>query len=134
MRFNRIRLVVTLMAIGAAVVLSDAERASAQTADLAGAWNLTVTTDTGVTNPSLTLEQDGETLTGHYSSEALGEEDVTGTITGSEFTISFTADLQGQMISVVYSGTIDEDGEMSGTINIGDGLLVGDFTAKRSDG
>ena len=47
-----------------AFTLASAEQASAQTADVAGAWTLTVSTDTGVTNPSLTLVQDGETLTG----------------------------------------------------------------------
>lgn len=74
MRFNRIGLV-AMLTVATALVFSDVEQASAQTADVAGTWTLTVTTDNGVTNPVLTLEQDGETLTGHYSSEALGEED-----------------------------------------------------------
>jgi hypothetical protein len=92
-----------------------------------------VTTDNGVTNPILTLEQDGETLTGHYSSEALGEEDVTGTVNGSMVTISFSADLGGQMAPVIYHGTVDADGNMSGTMDIADGLLTGDFIATRSE-
>ena len=114
-----------------AFTLASADQASAQTADVAGDWTLTVSTDNGITNPLLTLVQDGETLTGHYSSEALGENDVTGTVNGSTVTISFSADLQGQSLPVVYRGTVDAEGKMSGSMDIADGLLGGTFTATR---
>ena len=56
----------------------------AQNADVAGSWALTVETDVGgTTNPSVTLEQNGATLTGHYSSDTLGEAEVTGTVDGN---------------------------------------------------
>ncbi len=111
-----------------------AVQADAQTADVAGEWTFTVTTaESGVTTPSVTLEQDGETLTGHYSSENLGEADLTGTVSGSEFTFSFSADLLGQLIDVVYTGTLDENGEMSGTMDIA-AFILGTFTATRADG
>jgi hypothetical protein len=107
---------------------------AAQTVDVTGTWSLRVTTDQGVTNPSFTLEQDGENLTGQYSSEALGEADLAGTVRGSSVTISFTASLQGQSIPVVYRGTVDDEGAMSGTIDIAAGAMSGTFTATRSDG
>lgn len=108
--------------------------AAAQTADVSGTWHLEVTTSQGVTNPSFTLEQDGETLTGHYSSETLGEIDFTGTVEGSTVTISFDASVQGQTIPVVYVGTVGEDGTMSGTIDLAGGALTGTFAATRADG
>ena len=114
-----------------AFTLASADQASAQTADVAGDWTLTVSTDNGITNPLLTLVQDGESLTGHYSSEALGENDVTGMVDGSTVTIRFMADLQGQSVSVVYSGTVDAEGKMSGSLDIADGMLGGTFTATR---
>jgi hypothetical protein len=114
-----------------AFTLASADQASAQTADVAGDWTLTVSTDNGITNPLLTLVQDGESLTGHYSSEALGENDVTGMVDGSTVTIRFMADLQGQGVSVVYSGTVDAEGKMSGSLDIADGMLGGTFTATR---
>ena len=43
------------------------------------------------------LEQDSATLSGHYSSEALGEADVTGTVDGSDFVFSFESGAQGQV-------------------------------------
>ena len=114
-----------------AFTLASADQASAQTADVAGDWTLTVSTDNAITNPLLTLVQDGESLTGHYSSEALGENDVTGMVDGSTVTIRFMADLQGQGVSVVYSGTVDAEGKMSGSLDIADGMLGGTFTATR---
>ena len=128
-RIGRILATVIVIAILAAV------EAHAQTADVAGEWTFTVTADlSGVTTPAVTLEQDGETLTGRYSSENLGEADLTGTVNGSEITFSFTADLLGQLAEVVYSGTLDENGEISGTMDIGGGFLTGTFTATRADG
>lgn len=105
---------------------------NAQTADVAGAWALEVTTDQGVSRPSFTLEQDNENLTGHYSSETLGEADLIGTVSGSRVTISFNASLQGQSFPVVYRGTVDENGDMSGTIDLAGGQLTGTFAATRS--
>ena len=48
---------------------------------MTGDWTLEVSTDNGVTMPELTLEQDGMKLTGHYVSEALGANEVTGQYT-----------------------------------------------------
>ncbi len=132
MKFNSIR-AGGILATAIVITLAGAVEASAQT-DLSGDWIFAVTTDTGTTYPEVTLEQDGETLTGHYSSEALGEADLSGSLMGSEMTFSFSADLQGQLAPVVYTGTVGENGEITGTMDIAGGLLLGDFTATRSDG
>ena len=124
----------TMLAAAIVIVLAGAVEASAQTADVAGAWTFTVTTETsGVTNPAVTLEQDGMTLTGRYSSEQLGEADLTGSVDGSEITFTFDADLGGMVIDVTYTGTIDEDGVITGTMDIGGGFATGTFTAKRAE-
>lgn len=132
MRFANLRIAGATLAV-AALTLLTANGASAQSADVAGHWVLTVTTDTGTTTPSLTLEQDGMTLTGHYSSETLGDADVTGTVDGSDITVSLTASLQGQEIPVVYKATLGDDGTLSGTIDVGGGLATGTFTATKSE-
>ncbi len=100
-------------------------------ADFAGSWTLSVTTDNGVTNPSLNLQQDGVRLTGRYSSEALGEQNVRGLVDDNDVMIRFNASVQGQSIPVVYRGTLDADGRLTGTIVIADGMLSGTFTATR---
>jgi hypothetical protein len=115
----------------AAIMFAGAEQASAQVS-MTGSWTLEVTTDNGVTMPELTLEQDGMTLTGHYSSETLGENDVTGTVEGNDVVVSFIAYIEGVgEASIIYVGTVDDEGVWSGTLDILDGQLTGTFTAKK---
>jgi hypothetical protein len=127
MKLNQIRFAVAMLAL-----LSLPALAQAQTVDMAGDWILTVTTDTGVTNPTLTLMQEGDALTGEYSSATLGTAKVRGTVREGTVTISFEADLQGQLIPVIYRGTVDDEGEWSGSLDIADGALMGSFTATKS--
>ena len=76
-----------------------------------GEWILGVTTKQGATMPGLTLQQDGNTLTGHYSSETLVEAEVTGTVESSQVIISSFADPGvGQEVPFIYERTVDGDG------------------------
>ena len=103
-----------------AVMLATELGVAAQTpADVAGEWALTVETDQGTTTPSVMLEQNGSELTGHYSSESLGEADVKGSVSGNDVTFSLSADLGGQSIEVTYTGTVQDDGTLSGQIDLG---------------
>ncbi|HET9948394.1 MAG TPA: hypothetical protein VFQ22_05710 [Longimicrobiales bacterium] len=120
------------LVVAAAALAALSLPASAQV-DVSGTWQMEVTTDAGgTTTPSLTLQQNGAELTGHYTSQTLGEADVTGTVDGSQVTISFSANLQGQEIPVVYAGTVNEEGIMTGTIDLAGGLATGTFTARRA--
>ena len=121
----------TMLATAIMIALAGAVEASAQT-NLSSAWTFTVDLNGSITYPAVTLVQDGETLTGHYSSEGLGENDITGTVDGSEIKIMFTADLQGMPVDVLYTGTIDEEGMISGTLDLG-GLAQGTFTAVKTE-
>ena len=131
MRLKRIRIGGALIA-ATALLFAGAQQASAQVM-MTGDWTLEVSTDNGVTMPELTLEQDGMKLTGHYVSEALGANEVTGTVDGNKVTVSFMASLEGVgEASVLYIGTVDDEGVWSGTIDILDGQLTGTFTAKKN--
>ena len=131
MRLKSIRIGGALLA-ATALLFAGAQQASAQVM-MTGDWTLEVSTDNGVTMPELTLEQDGMKLTGHYVSEALGANEVTGTVDGNKVTVSFMASVEGLgEASVIYSGTVDDEGVWSGTIDIFDGQLTGTFTAKKS--
>lgn len=99
-------------------------------ADIAGDWALTVETDNGTTMPSVRLEQNGSELTGHYSSEALGEATVVGSVSGNDIRFSFEAELQGFSLEVVYTATLQTDGTLSGLIALGD-FGGGTFTGER---
>ena len=116
----------------AAFTLAAATHAHAQAAkiDVTGKWAFSVQTDAGTGTPTVTLKQDGDKLTGHYSSATLGEADLTGTVTGKEFKFSFNADAQGTALTVTYAGTIEDKDSLKGTVDLG-GLAQGTFTAKR---
>jgi hypothetical protein len=107
-------------------------RGTAQTAkmDVTGKWLFNVQTDAGTGTPTVTLKQDGEKLTGHYSSATLGEADLTGSVKGKEIRFSFSADAQGTTLQVSYTGTVEDKDSIKGTVDLG-GLAQGTFTAKR---
>jgi hypothetical protein len=121
--------VIALLALTIAIVV--AARASAQAkVDLTGKWIFEVQTDAGTGTPTVTLKQEGEKLSGHYSSQTLGEADLTGTVKGQNVNFSFMADLGGQGVPVTYAATVESKDAMKGTIDIG-GLAGGTFTGKR---
>ncbi len=98
-------------------------------ADVAGTWAITIEIGGNTGTPTVTLKQDGETLTGNYSSQVLGEQKVTGTIKGNAITFELTASLEGNAVKVVYSGTVDK-ATMKGKVSLGE-LGEGTFTAKK---
>jgi hypothetical protein len=97
--------------------------------DVGGKWALTVETSAGTGTPTVEFKQDGETLTGHYSSQVFGEQNVTGTIKGNTITFGFTTTFQGSDLTVTYTGTADPS-TLKGKVQIGD-LGEGTFTGKK---
>jgi hypothetical protein len=98
--------------------------------DVTGTWVFDVKTDAGPGTPTLTLKQEGEVLSGHYSSAALGEAELKGTVKGANINFGFTAIVQGTPIDVTYTGTIEGNSSMKGSMNLG-GVGGGTFTGKR---
>lgn len=117
-----------LRALVAAFVVSTA--AAQQKIDITGTWIFDVKTDAGGGTPTVTFKQDGEKLTGHYSSTNLGEADLTGTVKGKDIGFAFDGQVQGQTVPVTYNGTIDSPTTMSGRMSIG-GAVGGTFTGKK---
>ena len=115
-----------------AVVLASSIVFAAQNSkvNVTGKWLFQVETGAGSGTPTVTLKQDGEKLTGHYSSMTLGEAELTGSVKGSAIQFSFTADVQGMKIDVAYSGAVENNDAMKGTVTLG-GLGEGTFTGKR---
>jgi hypothetical protein len=114
-----------------AVVLACGVIATAQgKVDVTGNWVLEVMTQAGgTTMPTVTLKQDGEKLTGHYSSQTLGEANITGTIKGQQIDFGFSTEVQGFALQVRYTGTVNGN-TMTGKISLGE-LGDGTFTGKK---
>jgi len=101
--------------------------AAASGVNVTGQWDATVETGQGSGNPSFTLKQEGEKLTGRYKG-LLGESDLTGTVKGGQIEFSFkvSGQLEG---TVTYSGTTDGK-TMKGKVSLA-GLGEGTFTGTK---
>jgi hypothetical protein len=131
MTVKHARLSAAFAALALMVAAASTTGVSAQAkVDLTGKWVFEVQTDAGTGTPTVTLKQEGEKLTGHYSSQTLGEADLTGTVKGQNVNFTFQADLGGQGVPVTYTATIQSKDAMKGSIDIG-GLATGTFTGKR---
>lgn len=119
--------------LAAFVVAALAPPLAAQSAakiDVTGAWTFSVTTSQGSGTPTVTFKQQGDSLTGHYSSQTLGEADFKGTIRDGKIAFSFTTQVQGYSLTVSYAGTVESADSMKGTVSITQ-LGDGTFTAAR---
>jgi hypothetical protein len=124
---------VSAAAVFAAVFLSGIGALAsmqANTVDVTGVWIFSVESPAGKSNPTLTFKQDGETLTGQYSSQLMGQADLTGTVKGQAIEFVVSATVQGTPIELKYTGAVDTKDSMKGTLSAGD-FGNGTFTGAR---
>src|SRR5215510_2275491 len=122
MKHAMLRLIVVAILASAATLIAQDK------VDLTGKWVFTVETSAGSGMPTVTFKQDGEKITGHYSSMTLGEADFTGTVKGRDIAFDFMANVLDMQIPVSYTGTIEGKDAMKGKIvitGVGDGTLTG---------
>ncbi len=112
-----------------ALARAQGDKPAAKT-DLTGKWQFTVNTDNGTGTPTVTLKQSGDSLTGHYSSQVLGEADLKGTVKDGKIDFTFRAEVQGTALIVTYTGTVVSNDSLKGSLSLGE-LGNGTFTAKR---
>jgi hypothetical protein len=98
--------------------------------DVTGAWVFTVESAAGKSNPTVTFKQDGEKLTGQYTSQLMGEAQLTGSVKGQAIEFAISATVQGAAIDLKYTGTVESKDSMKGTLSAGD-FGGGTFTAVR---
>jgi streptogramin lyase len=98
--------------------------------DVTGTWAFEVQTEAGTGTPQVTFKQNGETLTGVYSSQVLGQLELTGSVKGQAIQFTLAANVQGNALEVVFSGTVDDSASMKGTVTF-TGVGEGSFTGKR---
>jgi hypothetical protein len=102
---------------------------TASTPSLTGTWTIALELPNISATPTLTLKQDGETLSGEYVSQQYGKFPVTGTVKGADVTFRFAMTVEGNSYNVTYKGTADRDA-MKGSVNVGD-MMDGTFSATR---
>lgn len=97
---------------------------------LTGTWNVSVELPNMTANPTVVLKQDGEKLAGDYVSAQYGKFPITGTIKGADVSFWFAMNIEGTGLNVTYTGTVDQDGTLKGSVNYGD-MMSGTFTAAK---
>ena len=112
-----------------AVLVSAPANGAAQT-DLSGMWTLTIQSDQGDQPLPITIVQDGESLTASGEVPELGPIEMKGTLDGSDVLFEWDLYIEGMELIIVFSGTIAEDGTISGTADFG-GFGAGGWSAKR---
>ena len=118
----RMAMVLTLAVLALVVV-------AAQT-DVTGSWDMTINTDQGALPGTLTLQQDGEALSGSLISDQGTLEFDGGTVSENKIEWVVEVDAGGQFIEISMNGVVDGD-MISGTMDFG-GYGGGDWTAKRA--
>jgi hypothetical protein len=113
-----------------AVKDAKAPAAPATKVDLSGTWNVSVELPSMTATPTVVLKQDGDKLTGEYTSTQYGKFPITGTVKGSDVSFWFAMNVEGNALNVTYSGAVDKDGALAGSVNYGD-MMSGTFTASK---
>ena len=113
----------------AASQTSGAKADASAKGDLTGSWTLAVDFGSISATPSVVFKQDGESLTGEYTSQQYGSYPLKGTVKGNQLQFTFTMTIEGNAIDVAYSGTVDKD-SIKGSVNYG-GVGDGTFTGTR---
>ena len=100
-------------------------------ADVTGKWQFRDVGRAIATTSTMDLKQDGEKVSGTYSGQ-LGEASVTGTVKGSDIDIVFEASpTGGEKLTVRYTGTLEGDKKITGSVSVGGLGNKGSFTAEK---
>ena len=130
MRLRTLTLAVALLC-GASLAAQQAP-APPKAPSVAGKWTMSLELEIGSSTPAIEFKQDGEKITGTYTSQRYGEAPLTGTV-AADRKIAFTVKLDagGQEADMAFSGVVSTDGSMiGGKVQI-EGLGEGTWSAKR---
>ncbi len=117
------RSVIVAMAVVMTAVGAGAQRVLA---DVTGKWKFAVVTENGTGTPDVTLKQEGEKLTGTYSSPRMGERAIAGTVKGDSLRFALTG---GEVVLTFVGVVVDKD-NLRGMVDFA-GQGGADFTATR---
>jgi len=98
--------------------------------NLSGTWLFSVDLEGGGHgDPTFVFKQEGDKLTGTYDGP-MGHQDVTGTVTGNKAVFGFQASNDGETVKATYTGTLESETKMSGTVEFST-EVKGKWTAKK---
>lgn len=98
--------------------------------DVTGRWMLAVVTDNGTGYPVLELKQEGERVTGTYTSNAMGSRTISGTVRGDTLSFVLSASGAGEGMVLTYTAHIVTADSLNGAVDFA-GQGGARFTGKR---
>jgi hypothetical protein len=119
------------MRITMGTLLLLATTAFAAGADLSGKWQIDRNASGNQSRQDCTFVQKANELTGTCSSDG-GPVEMKGKVDGKSVTWTYKGDSAGGPVTVVYTGTLDADGKIAGTVTAVEFSVEGEFTATRS--
>ena len=121
---NRARVLFTALAVvlGLAVTAFAQEKPQEKpkettAVNVTGTWDMAVEAPQGTMSLTVAFKQEGEKLTGMQSSQ-MGEIALEGSVKGTDIAFVVVINMQGQDMTITYTGKIDGD-TMSGAIEFG---------------
>ena len=101
---------------------------------LTGKWTMTIEMQGGTASPALELVQDGEKITGSYTSGRYGKFALTGTLKARVLHFTFTMNAEGTDVPMAFKGEVAVDFEsIKGDADMG-GAGEASWTARRAKG
>ena len=104
----------------------------AQDANVAGDWVLTVETPNGAQPVNVTLTQEEGAVEGTIELPT-GPEPLTGTVEGNELAFTVTIDTPNGAFSINFTGTVEENKKISGTVDSSGGEISAPFTGEKKE-
>jgi hypothetical protein len=102
----------------------------AQTPDITGDWDVTVTSPQGTNTTPVSFKQEGGKVSGMFKSPQGTLPFEGGTMTGSDLKFTFTINAQGMELPITLTGKVEGE-TITGKADFG-GFAEGDWSAKRS--
>lgn len=117
-----------------ALPLAASQAPAPKVPNVAGKWNVAMELSIGTSTPTFVFKQDGDKITGTYTSSRYGEAKLTGTIDAKgQVQVTVALDAEGMSVSMFFQGELAADGQSitKGTVNI-EGLGEGSWVAKKA--
>lgn len=123
-RSRRLFLALALLAFSATLATAAALH------DLTGRWMLAVVTDNGTGYPVLQIRQEGDKISGTYTSNAMGSRSITGTVRGDTVSFTLSASAGGEGVVLTYTARIVTADSLNGLVDFA-GMGGASFTGRR---
>jgi hypothetical protein len=105
--------------------------ADAQQVSLTGAWSVTATVSGNESSQTCAFTHKDSELTGTCKGER-GEVTIAGKVDGKNVTWKFQIEYEGQILTPVYTGTIESADKISGGVDVQGMGVTGEFVATRA--